>query len=227
MNWRRPTIPALLGPLATVFVLAGLAWSIEQREPSADMVAVQDRVREAAESFPDLIDGWYGRRVEIPAPAVHILKPNALISRRYRHAGSGETVKLLLVHTRDAVDLVHHYPPVCYPNNGWEPVWSERRRWVGAERHVPLREYCFERGGFDDKRRIVVTNFMVSAAGLHPGMEPVRRIANAPSRRFFGAAQFQLIFDASISRKRRREVFRTLVGACRPVIDTLVQGESP
>ena len=223
MNWHRPDARACVSPLLTLLVLAGLAWSAELREPTADALAVQQRIRQQADAIPKLIKGWYGQDVPVPAPAIRILRPNVLLSRRYRHIQTGDSVSLLLVHTRDAVDLIHHYPPVCYRYNGWESVWNEQRRWRVDGLDVPVTEYCFQRGDLDGRRRIVVTNFMFGPDGLSAEMEPVRRIANDPAKRFFGAGQVQLVFDVSVPLERRKEVFAGFVGACRGAIDTLVE----
>lgn len=218
---------SLLAPAGTVVLLLVLLGSLGQREPSEAVERFHQEVRARAEALPKFIGSWYGREVPVPAAATKILKPNVMVSRRYRNIRTGEEVTLLLIQTRDAHDLVFHYPPVCYPYNGWNQAWEKQRHWRLGGEERPMVSYCFERSDFQSTRRVVIHNFMILPGGIYVGMDEVRRAANRPSSRFLGAGQFQLLFDAEVPEQRRREISARFIEASRPTIERIMMGKNP
>ena len=76
-------------------------------------------VKAAVEAVPTVVGSWVGIDTPVPEAAVRMLHPNIILSRRYQNLSTNETLTVLLVHVRDARDVLGHYPPVCYPGQGW------------------------------------------------------------------------------------------------------------
>ena len=117
--------------LAALLVLPQLG-----RHESAAGVEVQARNAEvltAIDAAPYRIGQWIGEDVAVPPAALEILQTNAILSRRFRHLTSGINANLLVVHCSDARDMQGHYPPVCYPANGWILPEGGGRRSIACE----------------------------------------------------------------------------------------------
>ena len=125
-----------LALLLTVVLLAGFGAYKRTYPQPADAEPYLERVRQAVGDVPASFDEWHSRPIEIPADALDMLKPNAVLSRRYTHRDTGRSVNLLIVHCRTARDLVGHYPPVCYPSIGW----IQR-----SQRYEPMPRLCLSR----------------------------------------------------------------------------------
>lgn len=226
MKPSRRTWLKFLWPIVTAGLLAGAAGSIAKRKP-AQADGYHDRIRKIAADVPAIVGSWYGRDVPVPAPAIRILHPNVLISRRYTHLQTNQTVTILLVQSRDAYDMVYHYPPNCFKHNGWTRQWSEPRAWPAGDREVALMEYAFHMRKFNGDENIVVGNFVALSTGPDVDMPAIEKAARDPMRRPFGAAQFQIVFDATVTIDKRREIFAELLPAYLPVIDAIQTAATP
>src|SRR5688572_8658902 len=105
---------------ATVLVLLALLGDRALlRMAPAETEPYHAAVRAAVAAIPQVSGNWVGKDVPVPDAAVQMLHPNVIFSRRYQNLSTNETVAVLLVHVRDARDVLGHYPPVCYPGQGW------------------------------------------------------------------------------------------------------------
>jgi EpsI family protein len=177
--------------------------------------------------MPAQIGPWQGRDQELPRAAVELLKPNALRMRTYTHMNTQREVSLLIVHCKDARDLLGHYPPNCYPAAGWQQQNAEPITWTLGDRTIKGMRYLFQRPQRRSVHRTVVLHFMVSPRGRF-----VRRIrglwdaAADPRRRFYGAAQVQCLMPAAIDKDRRRAIFGRLLQANAHVLTALQSSEA-
>lgn len=217
---------SLLAPLASGLLLAGIAleWGL-LHAPAEGADAYHARVRRAVEGIPLRIGPWQGVDLEMPEEALEMLQPNAVLSRSYRRPGSGRSIKLLLVHCRDARDLSNHYPPVCYPGSGWELQSARPRDWRAGGATIPGTEYHFRSPRLGGAPSIVVANFLIRPTGeIDRGMAGVRSAAVDPRRKVFGAGQVQLVFPGDQPEDSRDEAFAELVGACLPAVRAIQAG---
>jgi hypothetical protein len=206
-------------------LLAGAAvegWSLG---PPAEAAPYHARCRVAAESVPLTIGDWTGRDIPVPAQAVKLLRPNVVMSRRFANMVSGHTVSVLFVQCRDVRDLVSHYPPICYPvTRGMELTSASKREWSVAGRSIPGTEYEFRSSQFGPGQSVVVQNFILMPSGeIATDMEPVKKQL-ALRNRYLGAAQVQVVFDASVPAEVRDRAFVELVGGFRPLVDAVLSG---
>jgi hypothetical protein len=199
------------------------------------------------ERIPYVLDHgrWTGRDQPLPTAAQKLLRPNAVVSRTYEDNQKGElgaaagrerSATLLIVQCRDSRDMLGHYPPRCYRSHGMEQKYAEPRDWKVGGMTIPGVEYGFEQKLVGQTYRTTVYNFFVVPGGksnnpLRRDMDAVRDAAEDYQQRYYGAAQFQVVFQglssADLSRSERDEIFRTLIEPTIPVIRTLSSGGLP
>jgi len=182
--------------LAVMFGLPVLMPNHLQLDPVA--MARQEAVAAAVAGAPYKIGRWLGRDIEVPRAAVELLKPNAILSRRFQRADGGHSVSLLLVHCMDMRDMGGHYPPNCYPSSGWvslEDPEADEAMLEFRGRPLPVAVYAFRR--FDDgirETRIRIYDFFVMPDGkVTPDLAVVRGRSDRLALSAQGVAQMQII----------------------------------
>jgi EpsI family protein len=71
------------------------------------------------ESLPCKLGRWDGRDLEISAEDRKALNADALLSRGYTNAETGETAGLMIVYRKYGRRDFIHRPELCYPAHGW------------------------------------------------------------------------------------------------------------
>jgi hypothetical protein len=182
----------------------------------------------ALENWPVKIgDTWASHETKIPDAAIRLLRPNVTVSRRYQNLKNNRVwADLLIVQCKDPIDMSGHYPPNCYPNNGMPMASQEPRAWTvgeGAEQlRITGKEYQFDGGGLGQPQRQWVYNFFVlPGRGIVPDMTEVRKATGDYQRRYYGCAQFQLVFSTDLGPELRDQIFKEIVGSNAPVLRTL------
>ena len=216
-----------VAPVALTLSLLGaaLADKVMFHLPPDDAAPYHARVAEASKKVPYNVGTWLGIDTPVPTAAVELLRPNVILSRRYQDVRTGQTVSLLIVHCEDARDLLGHYPPVCYVAHGWHQAAAvPAERQAGGET-LQVTDYQFTSQRFDRTGELRIDNFMVLPDGrVCRDMDGVEALARDHRRKFFGAAQVQVVTDATWSESDRHEVFRELIGAAQPLLDELRSG---
>lgn len=196
-------LAALSPPLSLAIVILLPQW-LEHRPNGAPVRSTStDAVTEAVASLSYTIGPWVGRDVPVPEAAVKLLRPNALVGRQYRNLDSGIVMDLVLVHCGDARDMLGHYPPICYPNAGWQKTAPDHAavelQLLG--RSFAASHYTFSRPSSSGaQRRIRLFNFFVLADGtLSHDIHDVRARTNSLGATIGGVAQVQLLTDEACS----------------------------
>ena len=167
-----------------------------------------------------------------------MLRPNRLIQREYADPVTGESFSVLIVHCGDVRDMMGHYPPICYPSNGWEMDGTEAEEIPRSEGGpIPITRYRVSRG--DDSMRLsktIANTFVVPRADRPLGRDD-RALDGVTRTRWssgLGAAQVQIITDSSMDPATRARIERSvadrLAGLIEAVSDTdgsPEQGEGP
>jgi len=208
----------LASPLACLAVLAGIAIENATHVKPQDATAYHAIVKARLEAWPQTIrDGdeeWTSRDCEVPKAAILLLRPNALISRKYVCANDDRKVAdLLIVQCGEATDMSGHYPRNCYPRNGEKLVSAEPHTWDVGATSIRLMEYHFQPRSLGESRKCVYNFFVLPGKGIVPDMDDVQRATADYRRRYFGAAQFQLVFYSDLSPEEREKIFKTIIGA--------------
>lgn len=218
-----PTKNTVVSGLALLFLAGAAVDRKAHMVAPEDTTAYQARVREAYAQLPMRIGNWIGEETPVPQSAVALLHPNVIISRRYTNFVTGRTASFLLTQCADARDMAGHYPPICYPNQGWILQRSEAHRWAVDGLEVNGMEYRFLRSP-TSPAGIVVRNFMILPDGsIAPDMDSIRK-STSVRRRFYGAGQVQVICDAGVPDAEQGEIFTSLVEGHMPVITAILSG---
>jgi hypothetical protein len=229
-----------LWPAVAILMLGGIVAEARTHLKPADADKHLEQCRLAILAVPTTIVGPYGTwsgsgaGAEIPAAATNLLHPNVILSRKYVRAGDeAESVSFLIVDCGDARDLQGHYPPNCYPAQGQNKISSTPRIWHLKDMDVSGIEYHFApRDQVGDEE--VVYNFFVTphvpgAMVSHhkldgvicPDMDSIYASGEDYQRRWFGAAEFQLVSTVQMSQEQRDNAFIDLLSPNENVIRTL------
>jgi hypothetical protein len=210
-------------PAAALALALGLLIQVRSYAAMDDSAPFHARVREAVGKIPIQIGDWEGAEVPVPPAAGKLLRPNVLFCRNYRQLSTGRRATLLLVHCRDSRDMTGHYPPVCYPGHGWivrAPVQHKVLSFWG--RDVPMAIYQFSRSDVDRSTRCTIYNFFALPRGnLATEMSQVVAASADYRTRPYGAAQFQVVFDAGLPEPEQLQALHELLAPLGPVIDTM------
>ena len=214
-------VPILAAPVLCLGLLGGMAVQQHSRLRPDDAVvrAYHARAMETINEMPPLvhIDGaaWAAEARKPEAAAVKLLKPNVILSRHYVENVIDRyprTADLLIVQCRDSRDMTGHYPPICYKNIGYEMVEEKGRTPVDVHGvSVPFTEYHFEKWSQGQPQRLCIYNFfVVPGAGVVRDIKGVHEAAEDYERRFFGAAQFQVLIPLNqVPRRDDRDLIFT------------------
>jgi hypothetical protein len=207
--------------LSVLFLGGAVAERCTQLPPAGGK-AYQERVKQAFAAFPLKSGDWVGKDSPVPAEAMQLLRPNSLMSRQYTNVATGERCNVLFVDCTDARDLQCHYPPVCYPGQGWKLVRrDERTREVGGEPVVGT-DYEFSRVNFESAGGIVAASTMILPDGqFKPDMRGVDEAAKDVRRRVYGAAQIQVVVDGSMSGASRERIVQAMYELHKPLFDAI------
>jgi hypothetical protein len=227
----------LAPPLLSAGLLAGIVAQQSTRLKPKDVEPYHARARELVDAVPYVIGYWTGKDDDIPVAAQKLLRPNAILSRTYSdNDPSGVRTRhreasLLIVQCRDSRDMVGHFPPICYRAHGMtlDEKYSGPRDWQVKDLTIPGYEYQFTQLFQGQTFRTTVYNFLiVPGRGIVRDMKGVEQAAEDYQERYYGAAQFQVVFhglaSAGRSREERDEIFKTLIGPNTALIRALTSG---
>lgn len=178
------------------------------------------RIQQAVADVPYMIDAeWAGQDIELPSTAIDLLRPNAILSRRYQPIRNNSDdlppVDVLVVHCADTRDMGRHHPPVCYPAVGW--TLGEVQDGVldlPGRPGIPTRVYHFSRlEGDGIEARICVQNFFITADGsVDRDRAIVERWSERPRTATRGITQVQIITAGRLTEGARSAGARVLDG---------------
>jgi hypothetical protein len=214
-----PRITFIVAAVA-VMLLAGMGVEAHFRPQPSEAEPYHQQVREAIHAVPKDFGDWIGNDERVAQAAMQLLRPNEILSRTFRNRKTGHVVSVLIVHCKDARDLYGHYPPVCYPAHGLKETLRKPQDWYVDGRKIPGMQYDFvgQRLG----SAMTVNNFILVPGEIGRDMEAVKGRIGDFTRRFFGAAQLQVVFrDASLDAVEREDIFQQMLRHHMPIIDAI------
>src|SRR3954454_25165888 len=230
----------LFSPVLSAGLLMGLAAENRKYLRADDPVfeGYHRSAKTAIESLPFDVGSCHALDTasDIPKEATTLLKPNKILNRRYTDVsveGLGTRMaSLLIVQCKQSGDMLGHFPPNCYPSSGHEMTYRATRDWHipqpdGREFTIPGAEYQFVKTRNGRAERTTVYNFMiVPGSGIVRDMDGVQAAAEDYQQRYYGAAQFQVVFNnlvnQDLSQDERDRIFQTLMEPAVPVIQQLL-----
>lgn len=224
-------------PLLSLGLLAGIFAEQRTHLKPKDVEPYHAAAKAALDQVPYFVGTWTGQDDDIPVAAQKLLRPNAILHRTFVDSSPGDfrtryrSASLLIVQCRDSRDMVGHYPPICYRAHGLslDEKNCGPRDWTVNGKTIPGYEYHFTEVFQGRSSRTTVYNFLiVPGRGIVRNMKGVEEAAEDYQQRYYGAAQFQVVFQsqgsAERSRSERDEIFATLMGPNIPLIETLTSG---
>jgi len=216
---RAKSLPAIL----TAAVLAAMGvYVLAASGPAGGGEAYRKAVREAIDALPRRIDGYIGRD-EAPLPgAIDLLRPNRILQRAYTHPLTGRSFSVLIVHCGDVRDMMGHYPPVCYPSNGWSVDAADPDAIdPHAGRSMPITRYTVSRSvGTTHRSRVIANSFILPQADTPFGRDDksLDRVSRTRWSSGLGAAQVQIVTDASMPEDERRRIERLVAAELQGIV---------
>ncbi|MEQ9461879.1 MAG: exosortase-associated EpsI family protein [Phycisphaeraceae bacterium] len=222
-SWFLPTMMALA-------LIAGWDWMQQGYAKPVDAQPYHDRVRAEVLRIPSAFEGWTSEDITPQREAVQILKPNVIFSKRYTNDETKGLANLLLVHCREARDMVGHYPPVCYPSSGWTENVENRRPLVfrvgGRELRALEYEFYQSLPGYS-MRLHVISMLLLPDGSTATSMDAVSELEADYRRRFFGAGQLQVLVPGEDDPLRRERLAETFIELSLPAIEVIGSAELP
>jgi hypothetical protein len=211
----------LASPLLCLGLLGGIVAEDSTHLQPSDVGPYHRAAKEAVEAWPrEIADGrWFTQEDRsLPPAAEQLLHPNVEIDRLYTSRdlwinGQPASASLLVVQCRDTRDMAGHYPPICYPASGEQLESSEPFQLTASGVTISGMEYHFVRKSIPVFRRCVYDFFIVPGKGFQSDMTQVRQAAADYQRRYYGAAQFQVVMSDDYSQEQRERIFKTIIGA--------------
>lgn len=223
---RKPTLALAAAPLTAILLIAMAAYSVLSIRPSGSDAYFR-QVREAIEALPDRIEGYHSVDREPLPSSIELLRPNKLLQRQYTNPVTRSTFSILIVHCGDVRDMMGHYPPKCYPSNGWEvdAATSESIERAGSS-PIPITRYrVSQESGTTRYARVIANTFVVPRADSPLGRDD--RVLDSVTRTRWssglGAAQVQIITDAEMDDDTRERIERAVAGELQGLIDAVAR----
>lgn len=217
------SIISRLAPISlTVVLLLGVAGLTLARPSARDAQPYLQHVAQVVSQQPLNFDDWTGHDEQLPTAAIELLRPNAVLSRKYSQEDTGDAATFLLVQCGDVRDLAGHYPRICYPNNGYTLESAEPATWTVRGQTIPGTNYRFTIGSPGNEKTVDVANFLMLPRGeLVPDMETVELATEDFAWRVFGAGQVQVVTAGTMDPQRREEVVRLMIDAHWPIVEAI------
>ena len=211
----------MFNKLAIPFALIALVVIAVVRGGNSDdprVVPYQAMVKQVIEEIPIDARGWVGREVPLPQSATNLLRPNALMAREYVNEEHEVSATLLIVQCADARDMAGHFPPRCYPANGWLSIDLNGPEPVEVHGNT-MNRYMFHRVAGRNEREISVYNmFALPTGDTSTSMEDVYRLSADYQYRSFGAAQVQIVIDGGIDPDQHEWILNDMYAIVSPAV---------
>ncbi len=227
-NDRRLTKGPLIWPFASLMLLFGVM--VEHQlygEAPADSQFYHQAIAAEVDQLPYSLGDWVGRDIPVPPAAVRLLKANTVFNRQFTNVRDGALASVLLVHCSYTRDIIGHYPPVCYPAQGWVETDSQPVTLRFDGRPFEATQYTFTRESAVRDEMFQVINFMVLPDGRFAAdMDEVTRAAQDYQRKFLGVAQVQVILSPQLPQSEKDAVADQFVDMLGPVFRQMWSGDA-
>jgi hypothetical protein len=218
----------LLCPSLALAIMLGLAVESFTRPRPADADPYHRKIHQLSQNIPLNFNNWVGKDLEVYKSATKLLDPNFIIQRIFRDESRGLAATFLIVQCKDARDMGGHYPLNCYPTQGYVLIDSVDNSWTMPDGSVITgKTYKFTtshgaRMGLAPEDIIDVDSVMiVPDVGYVDTIDKVRAAAASLTRRFFGAAQVQVVLNDQIKPEDRAKITTEILQANQFIIQAL------
>lgn len=216
-----------IAPILSAAILLGVYLENRTHPRFEDATLFHQVLRRQIDAIPLTLGGYQGSERPIPKEAQALLRPNAAFSRRYTNTNLGRAASLMIIQCADSGDMGGHYPPVCYPANGWTTdKEAEHVEITVGDTVIPMMRYEFSQKSFDRAAAMTVYDvFVLPRKGFATDMTTIRRVGANYSVRFLGAAQIQVVVDSTADRSDQEATVVDLLTPILPIIK--IMGSDP
>ena len=215
-----------LAPFLAIVAMMFLPWWLPTAVAFPDeLLARNARIAEAFANAPWIInERWSGQAVPVPVAATRILRPTAIVSRQFRAiSGSSELeghdgteVIFSVTHCTEMRDMQGHYPPVCYPSQGWlmgddPPHMLHLSSKVLGDFSLIRYEFGIAISAEEYLERTVLNFFIMPGGEITPNMDRMNRLKNRRSTSMLGVAQIQMVIDERLDDETCVHILQDLV----------------
>ena len=217
----RSFLSIIAAPALCLGILGGISWENARHAKPQDAEPFHAEASRAMAGWAPAFGEWTSddARDDVPQAAQNLLKPNALIYRRYHRTGArrgADLFTLLVVQCKTPGDMSGHYPPNCYVRAGQPAIGTPaRREWAvpGLDAPVRLTEYRFAGKAQNAPVEVIYNFFILPGRGFCPDMADVRDATGDYQRKFFGATQVQVRFFEPSDPELRKQTLIDLLTA--------------
>lgn len=225
--FRRPTRVAPV--IAFLLMLLLPTVSLDELLNKENVIARNDEVAKSFREAPYIIGDWIGKPVQVPTAAIEILRPNAILSRQFRRLDTGMSAQMIIIHCSSARDMHGHYPPKCYPANGWNETDTNDRQDIEVSfdgKDIQVRVYHFKMPeGLGSERSTRVLNFFILPNGEFTGeINEIGRIVSHLSLSALGVAQVQIVTSGDMPLENSIKAAEELLSGLSSIMTVLSQG---
>ena len=223
-HWRRSGPGRWVWPLLSLAMIGAIAAGRRMSEATPEQaLAYGEKIRHTLTAIPYSVGDWLGTDVHVAGS--RMLNANAVFSRRYRQIEGKSAVTVIFVHCLDSRDLLGHYPPHCYPAQGWTKTNQRDARVERGSLVCQFTEYEFIRQDVLEKQHMAVISFFLLPDGrITPHMRDVNRISQDNRWKQYGAGQVQIVLSARLSTDERAELARFVMDLMQPTINLVLTG---
>jgi hypothetical protein len=208
--------------ILTVVLLGGIVAHSATRPKASDAEPYHRRVKASFGGLPKAFGGWTSTDEQPSKAAMALLRDPQMLQRRFLDKERNLAATFLVVACKDAADLGGHYPPNCYPGQGFVRVETLDLDWDVGGRTIPGRQYQFRKTqGMEHLTLFVDSLLFAPGVGFVRDIDEIRRAAGDYRRQHYGAAQIQVVTTDAMTRKQREQIFQDIIGANLAVIDAL------
>jgi hypothetical protein len=208
-------------PFALLLLLV-IGMSRSNPQNKAAVIEYHQGIKRLVESIPVDRGDWIGQEVPIPQSATSLLDPNAMVARFYTNVKLGLSATLLVLHCKDARDMAGHYPPQCYPANGWLTPEDDQELTMIPVDGQDFRVYRFHRVAGKVERDITVYSMFALPTGMTTmSMKDVRRLSSDYENRLLGAAQIQVVIDGSVDPSEHAWILDEMYKIAAPTVEAV------
>lgn len=178
-----------------------------------------------------IVGNWSGTDRALPPLAVSLLHTYGYLSRDYINVLTKEAVGFMFIEVEESRDMMGHYPPNCYPGNGWKLVSAVPAKnvvdqdpvWIAGDLRIRGTEYEFTKTEKDGaERKLWVRSFFILPNNtFYPEIGSFGRAASDFYIRPYGATQVQVIYDREYLPEDRERIFVDLIDAHRDLIEAV------
>lgn len=228
--------PALATAMVSIGAILAGGVGVAQVEGTEEYMA---SVRRMVENVPYHIGPWIGQDVPMTEPARRMLRPNIVLSRKFIDLESRNGFSLLIVHCKDVRDMIGHYPPVCYPGQGFDmtdltDVTVDEASAYPRSDLLPgpdvLRRYSFAKSNEIPETKLIVYNFFAKPTGdqrFALDMNTIESISSDRRLSGLGSAQIQIVMFESVDQTTREHVVNEVLETLQPAMNAIIAGPTP